>query len=119
MKDTLNTVERANFAATFEGKDLRNSGIHRLVIATIKQAIADLKLLTAAGVIKDGKLSPDLPKDKRGNPVMPRKVGVEFTLPEAKETIEFFKDDNIGILLQLGGIEIEPVRFRRKLDLSF
>ena len=121
MNDTMNeTTATLNAEASAMSLNiLNNNGIQRLVIATIKQAIADLKLLMQAGVIVNGKMSETLPKDKRGNPTMPRKVGVELTLPEARDTLNFFNDENIGVLLRLGGIEIEPIRFRSKLGLGW
>lgn len=98
-------------------KPLDNNGIQRLVVAIIKQAIEDLRLLKRANVIVNGKVSESLPINNRGHLIMPRKVGVEMGLKEARETLEFFKDENIGVLLRLGGIEIEPCRFRAKLQL--
>lgn len=104
---------------TFFGIKFDNGGIQRLVVATIKQAIQDYNLLRQAHVIVDGKLSETLPRDRFGNPEMPRKVCVDgMTIPEVKDTINFFKDENIGVLLRLGGIEIEPERFRIKLGLK-
>lgn len=90
---------------------MSDKGIHRLLVGErgiIKQAVEDYKDLVRSGVIVDGKLAVTQ---------MPRKVCDGITIPEVKDLIAFFKDENIGILLGLGGINIEPHRFRKQLGM--
>lgn len=87
---------------------LNGKGVKNLVIATIQQAVDDYKALVKAGVIVGSKIVMA---------TMPHKVCDGMTIPEAKDTIMFFEDRNIGNLLRLAGIDIEPRRFRAKLGM--
>lgn len=89
---------------------LNGKGIKNLIIGIVQQAVDDVKALTKAGVIVGGKVVVEK---------MPHRACEDMTIPEAKELVDFFKDDNIGLYLNYGGIDIEPKRFRQKLGFSW
>jgi len=89
---------------------LNGKGIRNLVIAIVQQAVDDVKALTQAGVVQNGRIVMS---------TMPRKVCEGMTIPEVKDTLYFFEDANISRYLSLGGIDIEPKVIRSKLGFNW
>lgn len=76
----------------------------------IRRAVEDAKDLSRAGVLVHGHLAVDK---------MPRRLCEGMTIAEAKELLLFFKDENLGLLLQVSGIDIEPKRIRAKIGFDW
>jgi hypothetical protein len=96
----------------FDG-EIDVGGIRRLLAGengVIRMAVDDAIALTQAGVIVKGHLAVEK---------MPRAVCDAMTIPEVKELLQFFKDENIGLLLTIGGIDLPPRRFRQKLGFDW
>lgn len=96
----------------FDG-EIDVGGIRRLLAGengVIRQAVDDAIALTQAGIIVKGHLAVEK---------MPRSVCDAMTIPEVKDLLQFFKDENIGLLLTIGGIDIPPRRFRAKLGFDW
>jgi len=89
---------------------LNGKGVHNLIIAVVGQAVADYKQLEKWGVVQAGKLIASQ---------MPCKSHEEMSLSEAKETLSFFEDKNIGLLLIMGGMKVDPKQIRAKLGFSW
>jgi hypothetical protein len=92
---------------------LHNNGIRALLAGengVVRMAVEDVKALTAAGIVSKGHLAVT---------VMPRRICEGMTISQVNELLLFFKDENIGLLLRIGGIDVEPSRFRQKLGFDW
>jgi hypothetical protein len=110
MAETIPATGVSSLDEKHEIHVLNGKGVHNLIIAVIGQAVADYKQLEKWGVVLGGKLIAAQ---------MPCKRHEEMSLSEAKETLSFFEDKNIGLLLTMGGMKVDPKQIRSKLGFAW
>ena len=106
----VRVVTNVEAAENHDLKKLNHKGIRNLVTAIIQQAVDDVKALTIAGVVKGGVITTG---------IMPHRICDSMTMPEAREALRFFDDRNIGVLLTMGDIDIEPRIIRQRLGFDW
>lgn len=110
----------------FSKTELNVNGIRNLFageFGVIRMAVDDAKALTAAGILKHGRLVEEKLRRqiKHGREVktLPCHICDGMTVAEVESLLISLDNQNLGLLLRIGDIMIEPRRIRAKLGFEW